>query len=128
MQARFFEVLRRENERGATIFFSSHILSEVEKLCKRVAIIKDGRLVAVEDIDTLRQKHLKRVQVELRRPFTPEDFAVDGILQFEQKRQAASFLFAGPANALLRLLSRHDIRNLSIEEPDLEDIFMHYYE
>jgi ABC-2 type transport system ATP-binding protein len=128
MQARFFDVLRQENERGATIFFSSHILSEVEKLCKRVAIIKEGKLITVEDIETLRQKHLKRVQVEVRQPFTQQDFAVDGILSFEQKRQTANFLFAGQLNDLLRLLSQHDIRNISIEDPDLEEIFMHYYE
>jgi ABC-2 type transport system ATP-binding protein len=127
MQARFFDILRQENERGATIFFSSHILSEVEKLCKRVAIIKEGKLVTVEDIETLRQKHLKRVQVELRRPIVAEDFAVDGVLSFEQKRQTANFLFAGQLNDLLHLLSQHDIRNLSIEDPDLEEIFMHYY-
>ena len=127
MQARFFEVLRQENEQGTTIFFSSHILSEVEKLCKRVAIIKEGRIIKVEDIETLHQKHLKRVQVELRQSFGKQDFAIDGIISFEQKRQTANFLFAGQLNDLLRLLSQHDIRNLSIEDPDLEEIFMHYY-
>jgi ABC-2 type transport system ATP-binding protein len=127
MQARFFDVLRQENERGTTIFFSSHILTEVEKLCKRVAIIKEGKLITIEDIENLRQKHLKRVKVELRQPFTKKDFVIDGVLSFEQKRQTANFLFAGTPNSLLRILSQHDIRNLSIEDPDLEEIFMHYY-
>ena len=128
MQARFFDVLRQENERGTTIFFSSHILTEVEKLCKRVAIIKAGKLITVEDIETLRQKHLKRVQMELREPFTQKDLAVDGILSFEQKHHTANFLFAGELNGLLNMLAWQDVRNITIEDPDLEEIFMHYYE
>jgi ABC-2 type transport system ATP-binding protein len=99
----------------------------VEKLCKRVAIIKEGKLITIEDIETLRQKHLKRVQIELRQSFSKQDFAVEGIISFEQKRNTANFLFAGQLNDLLRILSQHNIQNLSIEDPDLEEIFMHYY-
>ena len=61
MQAKFFELLRLENQRGMTIFFSSHILNEVQMLCKRVAIIKDGKIIQLEDIENLRKKQLKKV-------------------------------------------------------------------
>jgi len=64
MQARFFELLRSENRRGMTIFFSSHTLSEVQMLCKRVAIIKEGRIIKVEDIETLRKRQLKKIHIE----------------------------------------------------------------
>ena len=65
MQAKFFELLRMENQKGMTIFFSSHILNEVQMLCKRVAIIKEGKIIQVEDIENLRRKQLKKVIIGL---------------------------------------------------------------
>jgi ABC-2 type transport system ATP-binding protein len=64
MQEKFFELLKEENSRGTTIFFSSHTLSEVQKMCRRVGIIKAGRLIAQEDVETLRKKQLRKVQIE----------------------------------------------------------------
>ena len=64
MQSVFFDLLRSENQKGMTIFFSSHILGEVQMFCKRVAIIKEGKIIQVEDIDTLRKKQLKKVFIE----------------------------------------------------------------
>ena len=89
MQARFFELLRSENRKGMTIFFSSHTLSEVQLLCKRVAIIKEGRIIKVEDIETLRKRQLKKIQSNLpiRKTMRLPDLGVLKIfLSFPAKR------------------------------------------
>ena len=79
MQAKFFELLRSENRKGMTIFFSSHILSEVQMLCKRVAIIKEGKIIKLEDIETLRKKQLKKVHIEFEDQVNEENFSISGI-------------------------------------------------
>jgi ABC-2 type transport system ATP-binding protein len=128
MQSRFFDVLREENSKGTTIFFSSHILSEVQKLCKRVAIIKDGSIVQVEDIDTLRQKQLKKVALTLSSGIDEDEFrALSGVSDVYKRNSTIYFLYADKINRLLEVLVEKDIQNLTIEEPDLEEIFMHYY-
>lgn len=127
MQARFFEVLQQENEQGTTIFFSSHILGEVQKLCKRVGIIKEGRIIKVEEIETLRKKSLKKIRIEFRQPVDPQEFELDGVFSFDMQRNVANFLFAGEINDLLQVLVQKRLSNLTIEEPTLEKIFMHYY-
>ena len=127
MQARFFEVLRQENEQGTTIFFSSHILGEVQKLCKRVAIIKEGRIIKIEEIETLRKRQLKRIRVEFRQAIDQNKFKLNGIHLFDMQNNVANFLFAGEINELLQVLAQKNIGNLTIEEPTLEEIFMHYY-
>ncbi len=128
MQTRFYEVLREENKKGGTIFFSSHILSEVQKICRRVAVLKEGRIIAQEDIDALRQKHLNRVAVE----FDPDEkdllIAVQGIVSREQRESATHILFSGDINDLIRDLSGKKVRRLQITEPSLEEVFLHYYE
>jgi len=68
MQAKFFEILKEENSKGTTIFFSSHTLSEVQKMCRRVGIIKEGKIIAVEDIESLRKKQLRKIQIEFNHP------------------------------------------------------------
>ena len=79
MQSVFFELLRSENKKGMTIFFSSHILSEVQMLCKRVAIIKEGKIIQLEDIETLRKKQLKKVYIEFGDQVNEENFRIHGI-------------------------------------------------
>lgn len=79
MQAKFFQLLQSENRKGMTIFFSSHILNEVQLLCKQVAIIKDGKIIRQEDIETLRKKQLKKVHIEFGNHFNKEEFKVLGL-------------------------------------------------
>jgi ABC-2 type transport system ATP-binding protein len=128
MQARLYETLRRENEAGTTIFLSSHVLSEVQKICRRVAIIKEGTIIALEDIDTLRRRHLSRVRVELRDQASAEALRLPGLASFEVKTGGIEILYSGEINALLDALCRHPIDKLTIEEPSLEEVFMHYYQ
>ena len=128
MQSKFFELLHEENRKGMTIFFSSHILNEVQMLCKRVAIIKEGKIIKVEDIETLRKKQLKKIQIEFADQVIGETFTISGIESFITRAgKMVSFLYAGDINELIMFLSGSKMVNLTIEEPSLEEIFMHYY-
>ena len=129
MQARFFDLLREENKKGLTIFFSSHILSEIQALCKRVSIIKDGKIIKVEDIESLRQKQLKKVQVGFGENVMNRNLDINGIgAMVELPGNIISFMFSGEINELVRILANRLLEKLIIEEPSLEEIFMHYYQ
>lgn len=128
MQSVFFDVLRSENQKGMTIFFSSHVLSEVQLLCKKVAIIKEGKIIQQEDIETLRKKQLKKVTAEFANSLNAEEFQLSGIEKLSiGPGNNLSFLYSGNINMLVQFLSGKQIVNLMIEEPSLEEIFMHYY-
>jgi ABC-2 type transport system ATP-binding protein len=128
MQQKFFELLKEENKKGATILFSSHILSEVQKMCDRVAIIKDGRLIKLQKISELKDNNHKRFKVETKNPIDKDYFNMEGVSNLEIKGDMVSFLFRGNINDVIKKIQPIDIANLWIEEPDLEEIFMHYYE
>jgi ABC-2 type transport system ATP-binding protein len=128
MQQKFFDLLKEENKKGTTILFSSHILSEVQKMCDRVAIIKEGELVKVEKISTLKENNHKRFKLETKAPM-PQDFLqIAGVQNLEIDGLHVSFLYSGNINLMLQKLAQLELLNLWIEEPDLEEIFMHYYE
>lgn len=128
MQRNFFELVREENEkRGATVFFSSHILGEVQKMCGRVAIIREGRIIKIEDIHTLQHDNYKRIRVEAN-DLDEKRFAIDGVNNLESNNGAISFFFKGDINLITRIISEQKISDVTIEEPTLEEIFMHYYE
>jgi len=127
MQKRFFDLLREERENGVTVFFSSHILDEVQRLCDRVAIIREGRIVEVEDVEQLRNKQFRTVRVAFRDDSVPR-LDVPGIVHRDESEGAVRLLFNGDVNHLVRALAQHDLRGLWLEEPTLEEVFMHYYE
>jgi ABC-2 type transport system ATP-binding protein len=127
MQNTFFELLAEERRKGTTIFFSSHILSEVQKMCDRVAIIKEGELVKVETIENLTKKNLKYITITFERA-EPIDLKLEGIVKKEVKGNEITLLYSGDIKALLNKLNALPIKDLLIEEPTLEEVFMHYYE
>lgn len=127
MQQKFFNLVRDENARGATVFFSSHILGEVQRLCSRVAIIKEGRIINVQDIKTLQNDNYKKIKI-VADGLDPAAFSIDGVNNLAQQNGATSFLFKGDINRITRLISEREINDLTIEEPTLEEIFIHYYE
>jgi ABC-2 type transport system ATP-binding protein len=128
MQSVFFDLLRTENQKGMTIFFSSHILSEVQMLCKRVAIIKEGRIIQLEDIDNLRKKQLKKVSIEFDMLADKESIKIHGIEDaITGPGNLLTFMYSGNLNELIDLLSGKKVINLMIEEPSLDEIFLHYY-
>jgi len=128
MQQKFFDLLAEENKKGAAILFSSHILSEVQRLCNRVAIIKEGRIVKVEKISTLKEDTYKKFKIEIMSKLDRNYFDITGVSDLEVKDNIVSFLFRGNINSILKKISEIEIVNLWIEEPNLEEIFMHYYE
>ncbi|MDP3447300.1 MAG: ABC transporter ATP-binding protein [Eubacteriales bacterium] len=126
MQRTFFDLIQRENERGATVLFSSHILSEVQRICDRVAIIKEGRIVDLRSIDDLRKNSYKKVSFTTENPIA--DFSLAGVRQIAHDGQQTSFLYSGDINALLSKLASLPLIDADVSEPELEEIFLHYYE
>ncbi len=127
MQNRFFELIRQENKNGATVFFSSHILSEVQKMCGRVGLIKDGSMVRLESIASLREHSYKRVSLECSAPIDEQMLGLPADTQLERLNGRVSFVFRGNLQRLMARLSELPLSDLEIAEPDLEEIFMHYY-
>lgn len=124
MQKEFFDILRERNEKGVTIFLSSHILSEVQNHCKRAAIIREGRLIACDSVEELAKTNAKRVNIVGEVSID----ALEGVRDKKTEQNSISFLYSGDVNTLIQHISKADIKDLSITEPDLEEIFMHYYE
>lgn len=127
MQQKFFDLIAEENKKGATVFFSSHILSEVQKMCNRVAFIKEGRIIKLEKMSTLQENSYKKISLEAKTAVTRDMFDINGVSKIETKGNAANFIFKGNINSIMKKMVEIDLRNISIEEPDLEEIFMHYY-
>jgi ABC-2 type transport system ATP-binding protein len=127
IQQKFFNLLKEENKRGATILFSSHILSEVQKLCTRVAIIKDGKIIKVERMSDILENSYKRFRLEINGRVEENKFKITGVSDLKIISGNISFLFKGQINEVTKVLATIDLRNMLVEEPDLEEIFLHYY-
>lgn len=128
VQQTFFEILTEANVQGATIFFSSHILSEVQRFCKRVAIVKEGRLVEIQSIKELRENSFKRVSVVAKEVIPEGYFRSELVTHLTQESVNASFIYKGDVDALFKKIATLGIEDAFIEEPTLEEIFMNYYE
>lgn len=128
MQQKFFGLLKEENKKGATIFLSSHVLGEVQKLCNRVAIIKEGRIIKLEKISDLTENNYKKFKIETVTDVGADYFDIGGVSSLEMTNHTVNFLFKGNINNIMKKISGIEIMNLWIEEPTLEEIFMHYYE
>ncbi|MGB3717179.1 MAG: ABC transporter ATP-binding protein, partial [Candidatus Promineifilaceae bacterium] len=126
MQQKFFNLVREENRRGATIFFSSHILAEVQKMCTRVAIIREGEIVTIEDIKTLQKDNYKKISI-VADEIDKTRFDVGGVSNLTESDHTVSFFYKGDINVITKLISANTVSDVSIEEPTLEEIFMHYY-
>jgi ABC-2 type transport system ATP-binding protein len=127
MQRKFFDLIRQENARGVTVFFSSHILGEVQRLCSRVGIIREGKIAEISDIRTLQQNNYKKVHIEAT-GLDPKNFELAGVTNLQSEDSSVHFFFKGDINQVLHKLSTLQVSDVSIEEPTLEEIFMHYYE
>ena len=124
LQQKFYEFLQKQKRKGKTMFFSSHILSEVDKICDRIAIIKEGELVALEDIDTLKTKSGKKIRLKIKEKLEkfkgPENMKIkDGWIEF---------VITNNIDKWIKEFSKYTIIDLDINDFSLEDIFIHYYE
>ncbi|NCB41146.1 MAG: ABC transporter ATP-binding protein [Clostridia bacterium] len=127
MQRMVFDLIKAESANGATVLFSSHILSEVQRICDRVSIIKDGRIQKTQRIDELRGHSYKKISFILRENATVQDIHLEGITNWANQGQAVSFLYKGDCGLLLKELAVQEIVNVDIADPSLEEIFLHYY-
>lgn len=126
MQRAFTEVIKELAQNGATIFFSSHILSEVETLCQRVAILRAGELITLESIANLREKMVRRMTIRFAGT-APQFEHLPGVVRVEARDNELTLFVRGDVNPLVRQLAHHQIERLVFPEPELEDIFAHYY-
>lgn len=127
MQSKFFQKLEELNKKGTTIFFSSHVLSEIQRICKRAAIIRNGKIVQIEDIETLLKKQMKLVKVVFKN--SPLELKIpEGAQNVNSLNKKLSFEYLGSVNGLAKWLAEQDVYDVTISEPDLESLFMNYYE
>ena len=126
MQNRFFELLEEENKKGTSIFFSSHILAEVQRLCNRAAIIRKGEISALEDIQSLLEKQMKKARFVFNEK--QELKFISGVQNPTWTNNKLTFDYIGPVKELIQWMSQLDLQDAVLEEPDLETIFMNYYQ
>lgn len=127
VQETFRDLILQEQARGRTIFMSSHVLSEVEQLCDRVGVIRDGQMVAVGPVEQLKQKRVKYVAVEFAGA-APDLAGVTGVEALQSDGRRARFTLNGSLDGLVAELARHSLTDLSLTDPPLEEIFRAYYE
>ena len=123
MQREFFAILRERNEQGTSIFLSSHVLSEIQRNCNRAAIIREGKIIACNSVEALSDTSAKKVIIHGDIDIS----SLSCVRSIQQNKDSVSFLFSGDLNLLMKVLSQNDIKDISISEPDLEEIFLHYY-
>ena len=129
IQQAFYDILKEENSRGATVFFSSHVLSEVQKLCDRVAILKEGQLIGIQSIKELRESGYKKVSLSAKEAIPRDFFDLSGIANYAETadKTSVSFMYNGNITAIIDKLHLLHLEDVLLEEPSLEEIFMHYY-
>lgn len=124
MQREFYSILEERNARGVTVFLSSHVLSEVQRYCKHAAVIREGRLLVSDSTRNLGHSDAKRVTLKGIEALP----SLKNIWDVKVSGDTVSFLYSGSPKALLETLAGLPLADVSIAEPDLEEIFMHYYE
>ncbi|HXY90865.1 MAG TPA: ABC transporter ATP-binding protein [Acidimicrobiia bacterium] len=127
MEIEFRRCVEEAREQGQTVFLSSHLLSEVEAVCDRVAILRSGRLVEVGTLEDLRELNSQEVEIEFAAAPVPDLSTVAGVQDVEQEGNRVTLRLRGSPNELVRALAAHDVRDLDIREPSLEELFLTYY-
>lgn len=124
MQREFYDIIRERNRDGATVFLSSHILSEVQRNCSRAAVIREGRIIACGSIDDLVKTNARRITVHGSANLN----GLEGVRDMQSAEGVVSFLYSGQMKPLLQRLAEGNVQDLGVSEPDLEEIFLHYYQ
>ena len=128
MQEQFLELVREEVQYGRTVFLSSHELDEVQRVCDRVGIIRDGRLVAVERVADLTGRAYRHVSLEFDTPVDPAEFAqLPGVGELVAAGNRISFTVEGDLDPVVKAAARHPVRDLEVAQPTLEEVFLTYY-
>ena len=123
IQKEFYNILTKRNQEGATVFLSSHVLSEIGKYCKRAAVIREGKILACDSIEKLGHTDVKRVVLRGTKEFVSNEDIID----IKQENETVSFLYKGSAKELTTLLCKLDFEDFTVSDIDLEEGFMHFY-
>lgn len=123
MQREFFQILKERNQQGTTVFLSTHVLSEIQRNCTCAAILREGKIIACGSVEELSKTNARRIS--LRGRF--DEQGLSGIRDLTRREDSVSFLYGGPMNPLLTRLAAGRVEDLTISEPDLEEVFLHYY-
>jgi ABC-2 type transport system ATP-binding protein len=128
MQKEFYRILEEEKKRGKTIFMSSHILAEVETVCDRVAIVRDGELKVVESMEVLQEKTGKVLEVEFREPVNINEFKIEGVSDIRQENGRFILVIHENLDNIIKVVAGHRIVNMNLKTYNLEQLFLKYYE
>lgn len=128
LQNTIYEILDELRDKGTTIFMSSHNLPEVERMCDRVGIIKEGKLVGIETIAALGEKRLRRVEVRFEDEYTKKEFTGDGVENIEEISDGLLLTVRGDINPIIQKIASHQLHDLEISHANLEDVFLEFYE
>lgn len=123
MQREFYNILKERNDEGATVFLSSHVLSEIGKYCKKAAVIREGRILVSDSVEKLAHTGIKKVTLR----GISEIPSIDSAIDMKLENDVLTFLYDKSAEALIRALGELHFSDINITDPDLEEIFMHYY-
>ena len=123
MQKEFYTVLKERNDEGATVFLSSHVLSEIGRYCKSAAVIREGRILVSDSVDRLGHTGVKRVTLKGIGNLP----AINNVKDIKIENDTVTFLYSGKATELTKELSTLSFEDVSIYDPDLDEVFMHYY-
>lgn len=122
-----YDYLKQFKEQGKTVFFSSHDLSEVEKICDRVGLVRSGKLIALEHISDLKKKMVRRMEIYLKGKYNLMDFKDSNISVLDQQPDRLIITVKGDINPIIKTLAKYDLSNLVFPEPSLEETFMQFY-
>ena len=123
MQKEFYSILRERNEEGATVFLSSHVLSEVGKYCKSAAVIREGRILLSDKVENLVHTGIKRVTLK----GVSQSVCIENAKDVSLENGTLNFLYSGKPQQLLSEVGGLDFEDISIVDPELDEVFMHYY-
>ena len=123
MQREFFNLLEEEHKNGKTIFMSSHILSEIEHHAQTAAFIRDGKIILKKEVSELSKTSRRKVSLRGSLDIS----GLQGVKEVVENKDGISFLYSGDSKVLLDVLSKGDIKDFTVTEPDLEEVFLHYY-
>jgi ABC-2 type transport system ATP-binding protein len=128
MQEAFLSFVAEERERGRTVFLSSHELDEVERVCDRVGIIRDGRLIAVENVEEITSRAYRHVTLAFAERVDPDEFRrLPGVIDIEPNGRTVAFKATGDLDAVIKTAAKHTLTDIELVRPTLEEVFLTYY-
>lgn len=128
LQNTIYELLEEATKKGTTVFMSSHNLAEVDRICHRVGIIKQGKMVAIEDIQGMKDKKMHTVYAHFADHFNKNDFNTDGMQIIHESTETVTFNVKGDINSVIKKLSAYQLKDIHITQASLEEIFLEFYE